>query len=69
MHSKSNNKEIKIGNETDKIVNELFRSHLTRYQLDLGESMKSRNFVLDNIDGMYYTYNKYKSLKIVYRFP
>ena len=46
------------GNETNKIINELFESLLTRYQLALEESMKGSNFVFDSIDGMHYKCNK-----------
>ena len=58
MHSKSTNTEIMTGNETNKIINELFESLLTRYQLALEESMKGSNFVFDSIDGMHYKCNK-----------
>ena len=40
MHSKSNNIKIMIGNEADKIVNELFNSLFPIYQLGLEKSMK-----------------------------
>ena len=46
------------GNETNKIINELFESLLTRYQLALEESMKGSNFVFDSIDGMHYKCDK-----------
>ena len=32
MHTKSNNKEILVSSETDKIIEELFKSLLERYQ-------------------------------------
>ena len=57
MHSKSDNIEIMIANKTDGIINELFESFLTRYQLGL-ESMKGNDFVFDSIDGMHYKCNK-----------
>lgn len=57
MHSKSDNIEIMIVNKTDGIINELFESFLTRYQLGL-ESMKGNDFVFDSIDGMHYKCNK-----------
>ena len=58
MHSKSNNKEIMIANETNETINELFESFLTRYHLGLEESMKSSDFIFDSNDGMYYNCNK-----------
>ena len=50
MHSKSDNIEILIGNETDEIIEDLFDSLLQRYQKGLEESMKGSEFVFDNID-------------------
>ena len=38
MHTKSNNVEIMIGSETDKIVEDLFKSFLQKYQEGLEES-------------------------------
>lgn len=58
MHSKRDNIEIMIVNKTDGIINELFESFLTRYQLGLERSMKGSDFVFDSIDGMHYKCNK-----------
>ena len=41
-----------IGNNTNKIINELFSSLLTKYQINLGTSIKGSNFVFDSNDGM-----------------
>ena len=46
MHTKSNNIEIMIGNQTDEIITELFESFLQRYQQVLEESMGRSEFVL-----------------------
>ena len=40
MHSKSDSIEVIIGNNTDKIINELFSSLLARYQMGLETSLK-----------------------------
>ena len=40
MHTKSNNTEIMIGNETDEIMKEIFDSRLQRYQEGSEESLK-----------------------------
>ena len=40
MHTKSNNIEILIDNETNEIIKDLFGSVLQRYQEGLEESMK-----------------------------
>lgn len=39
MHSKSNNIEIMIGNDTDEITEELFNLLLHRYQVSLEQSI------------------------------
>ena len=39
MHSKSYSIEVIIGNNTEKIINELFSSLLTRYQMGLETSL------------------------------
>ena len=46
MHSKSDNIEIIISNETDKIIEKLFNSLKNRYQNNL-QSMRGSEFVLD----------------------
>ena len=46
MHTKSNNIEIMVGNETDEIIEELFKSLLQIYQEWLEESMKESKFIL-----------------------
>ena len=54
MHTKSNNIEIMMGNETDEVIKELFKSHLQKYQEGLEESMKGNEFVFDSIDLLHY---------------
>ena len=58
MHSKTDNLEILIGNETDQIIEGLFDSLLQRYQKGLEESMKGSEFVFDNVDSLYYKLHK-----------
>ena len=53
MHSKNDEIEIMIGNNSNEIVNELFSSLLIRYQMVLETSMKGSDFVFDIIDGIY----------------
>ena len=53
MHPRSDNIEVLIGNETDKIMDELFETLLQRYEKGLEESMKGSKFVFDNIDILY----------------
>ena len=54
MSNWSDNIEIIIGNETDDIINELFKSFLQRYQEKLEESMKGSEFVFNSVDLLYY---------------
>ena len=53
MHTKSDNIEIMMGNETDEIIKKLFESPLENHQKDLGESMKESEFNFDSVDLLY----------------
>ena len=46
MHTKSNNIESMAGSETDKIIEELFKSLFQRYKGKLEESMKGMGLFL-----------------------
>ena len=58
IHSKSDNIEILIGNETDEIIEDLFDSFLQKYKKGLEESMKGSEFAFDNFDSLYYKLHK-----------
>ena len=58
MHSKSDNVEIMIGNETDEIIEKLFDSLLQNYQKGLEESEEGSKFVFDSVDLLYYKLHK-----------
>ena len=58
LHFKSDNIEIMMGTETDKIIEEIFESLLQRYQDRLEESIKGGNFIFDSVDVLYYKLNK-----------
>ena len=58
MYSHSNNLEVIIGIETNKIIENLSDSFLERYQKDLEESMRGSEFVFDNVDSLYYKLHK-----------
>ena len=58
MHTKSNNTEIMMGSETDKIIEELFESFLQKYQEGLDESMRGSEFVYGSFDALYCNLNK-----------
>ena len=58
MHTKSDNVEIKIGDDTSDVVKELFRSFLQRYQESLQEKMRGSEFEFDRVNLLYYDFNK-----------
>ena len=58
MYSPSDNIEVIIGIETDKIIEDLFDSFLQTYQKGLEESMRGSNFVFDNVDSLHYKLHK-----------
>ena len=58
MYSPSGNIKNMMGSETDKIIEDLFDSFLQRYQKVLEESMRGSEFVLDNVDSLYYKLHK-----------
>ena len=58
MHTKSDNTEITISNETDEIVEELFEYLLQKYQGGLEKAMKGSEFVFDSVDLLYYKLHK-----------
>ena len=58
MHTKSNNIEIMMGSEKDKIIEDLAEFSLQNYQEGLEESMIGSEFVYDSADVLYYNLNK-----------
>ena len=58
MHTKSDNKEIMIGSDTNEVIEELFKSFLQRYQEGLQEKMRGSDFEFDGIHLLYYDFNK-----------
>ena len=58
LHTKSNNIEIVMGNETDEIIEKLFGSLLENYHKDLEESFKGSEFNFDSVDLLYYHLQK-----------
>ena len=54
VHTKSNNVEIMMGNETDEIIEDLFEYFLEEYQKRLEESMRGSEFTYDSVDVLYY---------------
>ena len=60
MHTKSNNIEIMMGNETGEIIEELFESLLQKYQEGLEEKVRGSEFVFESADFLYYELHKSK---------
>ena len=58
MHTKSNNLEIIMGNETDEIIKKLFESLLQNYPEVLEEKMRGSGFVFDSFDFLHYNLHK-----------
>ena len=58
MHTKSDNKEIMIGSDTNEVIKELFKSFLQRYQEGLQEKMRGSDFEFDGMHLLYYDFNK-----------
>ena len=58
MHTKSDNTEIRIGDDTNDVIKELFKSFLQRYQEGLQEKMRGSEFEFDGIHLLYYDFNK-----------
>ena len=58
MYSPSDNIEVIIGTETDKVIEDFFDSFLQRYQKDLDESMRGSEFVFDYVDSFHYKLHK-----------
>ena len=50
MHTRSDNIEIIIGNETDEIIKNLFESLFQKYKERLEKSMKESEFVFDSFN-------------------
>ena len=60
MHTKSDNTEIRIGDDTNDVIKELFKSFLQRYQEGLQEKMRGSEFEFDGVNLLYYDFNKFK---------
>ena len=58
MHTKSDNTEIRIGDDTNDVIKELFKSFLQRYQEGLQDKMKGSEFEFDGGNLLYYDFNK-----------
>ena len=58
MHTKSDNMEIMTGSDTNKVIEELFKSFLQSYQEGLQEKMRGSEFEFAGVNLLYYNFNK-----------
>ena len=58
QHVKSDNIEIRIGDDINDVIKELFKSLLKRYQANLQEKMRGSEFGFDGVNLLYYDFNK-----------
>ena len=53
MHSRSDNVKYTSYNDVNEVVDELFESLRSRYQVNLETSMRGRDFIFDSVQLMY----------------
>ena len=58
MYTKSDNIEIRIGDDINDVIKELFKSLLKRHQENLQEKMRGSEFGYDGVNLLYYDFNK-----------
>ena len=58
MHSKSDNIEFMSYDNANKLVNELFKSLPSRYQIGSETSMRGSDFIFDSVQLLYYKCHK-----------
>ena len=54
MHSKSDNVEIMMNDETDEVIEKLFESRKKSYQNKLAESIKGSEFLFNYVHLLHY---------------
>ena len=58
MHSISDKIEIMINDKSDKVIENLFQSLLSRYQIGLGKWMKGSDFIFDCVHLLPYKFHE-----------
>ena len=58
MHSRSDNIKFTSYNDTNEVIDELFKSLRSRYQGNLETSMRESDFIFDSVQFMYYKCHK-----------
>ena len=71
MHSKSDNIEILNNDELEKVLEELFQSLLSRYQIGTEISIRGTKFVFNCVHLLHYKYYKtnFKRSRLHIDFP
>ena len=67
IYVRSDNKEIRSGNETDYIIKGLFKSFLNNYQKGEIILKKGSDFVFESVDLFSYSFHKFKKRKIIHK--
>ena len=58
MHTSSDNIEIKVGDDNDDIIEELFKSFIQRYEENLQNKMRASDLEFDGVNFLYYDFNE-----------
>ena len=58
MYTRSDNIEIMFGGNNDDIIEQLFKSLLTKYEENLQNKMGRSEFEFDGVNFLYYDFNK-----------
>ena len=58
MHSKGDNTKIMNNDKAEKVIEDLFQSFLSKYQIGLEISMKGSDFMFDSVYLLCYTYHE-----------
>ena len=58
MYTRSDNTEIKFGDDNDDIIEQLFESLLKKYEENLQNKMRGSEFEFDGVNLLYYDFNK-----------
>ena len=53
MHSKSDNIEFMTNHNPSEVIEEIFESYLSRYQIGLESSGKGKDFIFDGVNLLY----------------
>ena len=54
MHSKSDNLEVMTYDNANEVIEEIFESLLSKYQMGLETSIKGSDFIFDDVSLLYY---------------